>query len=84
MDKLLAAFTSFANEFGLAWALLLAVGVAYWMEIQDRKKNTVPKDMYIAQQERCNTILENQVASAGAMNQLTELVRFVLQSGKGR
>jgi hypothetical protein len=78
VDKLIGLFQWVATTQGFGWALLLAVSVAYWLEVQDRKKNTVDKALYLAEKERSNAILDNQVSMSGAQAQLTELVKIAL------
>ena len=72
------SFIQFANEFGLPWALLIAVSIAYWLEVRDRKNNTVPKDIFQNAQDRHGEIIENQHDIIGALAQLVELVKIAL------
>lgn len=83
LKELVGLFKFVATQDGIAWALLLAVGVAYWLEIQDRKKNTVPLSWVEDQKARCDSILDNQAKMGGSISQLTELVKLALYQRKG-
>ena len=81
MDAFIKLFTTLADHYGLPWALLVAVCVAYWMEVQDRKKNSIPLTVFLKSDERTNALLEGQIQIAGTIAQLSDLVRLSLQRG---
>lgn len=39
-------FVMFAQEFGLPWAVAIALGIALFRQVQYERKSTVPRDMY--------------------------------------
>jgi hypothetical protein len=78
-----ADFISFANRFGLPWAFLVAVSVAYWLEIQDRKKNSVPLSLYSATVKRVDDLFDGQATTATALYSLVELVKLALVKAGG-
>ena len=39
-------FIGFAQEFGLPWAITIALGIALFQQMQYERKSTVPREMY--------------------------------------
>ena len=75
-------FLSIADQYGLSWAMLIAVAIAYWLEVRDRNKTSVPISWVMKQEEHYNTILENQGKIIEAIAIIGTLVKAVL-FGKG-
>lgn len=74
-------FFTFAKTYGLPYALMVAVAIAYWFEVRDRNKNTVSIDLYKDQSEHCDevhAVLSNHTAS---LEKLVELVRILSNRG---
>jgi hypothetical protein len=64
-------FTEFAQEFGLPWAIALALGVALWRQVQYERKSTVPRDMYDREESRHHDdVIPTLKATTGTLEEL--------------
>lgn len=79
----LTDFARFAGEFGIGWAVIIALAIAYWLEVQDRKKNCVQKELYSDLQCKVDKIISDQNKLVSSIETVANLVKVAIFGSKG-
>lgn len=86
-------FAEFAREFGLPWAIVIALAVALWSQMQYERKHTVPKELYLGEEKRHHDdlapVLDNLVKGFTEIVSAFQRLELLLQErlvrkGEGR
>lgn len=67
-----------SNQYGIAWVLVIALGIAYYLEVKDRKNNTIPIALFEYERDRNNMVIENDNKIIGILEKLVEMTRLAL------